>query len=96
METSASHSLPTPRKAWIPWASLRAPRGPVVMDVWTISSTSLGSPSILSETPTPTTTTTTTSSSFNWNINEFKTLIHDDDDDDGIIINNNNNKEHKF
>lgn len=47
-DTSVSHSLPTPITAWIPWASLRAPRGPVLMEVWTISSTSFGSFSTLS------------------------------------------------
>lgn len=48
-DTSASHSPPTPRNAWTPWASLIAPRGPVLIDVWIISSTSLGRFSMLSE-----------------------------------------------
>lgn len=49
-EASATHSLPTPITAWIPWASLSAPRGPVFIDVWTISSRSLGKFCILSAT----------------------------------------------
>lgn len=47
--TSASHSLPTPINAWIPWASLKGPRGPVFMEVCTMSSNSLGKFSMLAE-----------------------------------------------
>jgi hypothetical protein len=48
LEKSLSHSPPTPRTAWIPWANLKAPRGPVLMDVWRRSSTNLGSSLALS------------------------------------------------
>lgn len=47
LERSFSHSPPTPKKAWTPWTRRNAPRGPVLIDVWTISSTSLGKFSIL-------------------------------------------------
>lgn len=49
LDASVSHSPPTPINAWIPWAILRAPRGPVLNDVWRISSTSLGKFSIRSD-----------------------------------------------
>lgn len=47
-EKSFSHSPPTPRRAWIPCAILKAPRGPVLIDVWRRSSTNFGNSPALS------------------------------------------------